>query len=165
MPRIDIAGAHPTELHYTDTGGSGRPVVLVHGWPASEQSWDDVTPALVAAGARVVAYDRRGFGQSGQGDGGYDYDTFAADLDALLTELDLNDVVLVGFSMGGGEVARYVANHGTGRIGAAAFVAAITPCLDVSLPDNPDGGFSPEAAAGMQAPGCGRIPTASSPTS
>lgn len=151
MPTLFTAGSHPTQLNYTDTQGPGRPVVLIHGWPASEQSWDRIAPALVQAGHRVIGYDRRGFGHSGQPDGGYDYDTFATDLDAVLTELDVVDAVLVGFSMGGGEVARYLANHGTARITGAVFIASITPCLDVSLPDNPDGGFTPEAAAGMQA--------------
>lgn len=151
MTTFTTTGSNPTELHYTDTGGPGRPIVLIHGWPASLQSWDRITPALEQAGFRVVAYDRRGFGHSGQPEGGYDYDTFAADLHDLLTRLDLVDAILVGFSMGGGEVARYVANYGTGRITGAVFIAAITPALDASLPDNPEGGFTPDAAAGMQA--------------
>lgn len=150
MATLTTTGSHPTKLYYTDSGGPGRPVVLIHGWPASEQSWQHVSAALQQAGHRVIAYDRRGFGRSGQPEAGYDYDTFAADLNDLLTELDLVDAVLAGFSMGGGEVARYVANHGTGRITGAIFIAAITPALDVSLPDNPDGGFTPDAAAGMQ---------------
>ena len=98
------------EIHYEDSGGSGRPVVLIHGWPLSGASWSDLTPVLAGEGYRVVTYDRRGFGQSGKpGDASsYDYDTLTSDLDALLTELDLRDASLVGFSMGGGEVARYV---------------------------------------------------------
>lgn len=151
MPTLTTTGSNPTQLFYSDTQGPGRPVVLIHGWPASEQSWQRVIPALQQAGCRVIAYDRRGFGNSGQPDQGYDYDTFAADLNDLMTELDLVDAVLVGFSMGGGEVARYVANHGTGRVTGAVFVSAITPCLDATLPDNPDGAFTPDAAAGMQA--------------
>lgn len=150
MATITTGGEHPVELYYTDSGGPGRPIVLVHGWPASEKSWQAIAEQLTAAGHRVIGYDRRGFGQSSQPTGGYDYDVFADDLDALLAELDVVDAVLVGFSMGGGEVARYVARHGTGRITGAAFIAAITPCLDVTLADNPDGGLTPEAAAGMQ---------------
>ncbi|MGI5952283.1 MAG: alpha/beta fold hydrolase, partial [Brooklawnia sp.] len=148
---LTTSGAAPAELYYTDTQGPGRPVVLIHGWPASEKSWQPVATALQQAGYRVIAYDRRGFGASSHAQSGYDYDTFAADLAALLNELDLVDAVLVGFSMGGGEVARYVADHGSGRITAAAFIAAITPALDADLPDNPDGGFTHEAASGMQA--------------
>lgn len=119
MATLDTTGEYPTTLYYTDTGGSGRPIVLIHGWPASGQSWQQITDPLVAAGHRVVAYDRRGFGRSGQPEGGYDYDTFADDLDTLLTRLDLVDVALAGFSMGGGEVARYIARHGTARVTAA----------------------------------------------
>ena len=143
MPTLTTAGSNPTELSYSDTQGIGRPVVLIHGWPASQQSWQAISAALQEAGHRVIVYDRRGFGDSGQPAEGYDYDTFAADLDDLLTALDLVDAVLVGFSMGGGEVARYVANYGTARITGAVFVSAITPCLDASLPDNPEGGFTP----------------------
>ena len=150
MATLDTTGEYPTTLYYTDTGGSGRPIVLIHGWPASGQSWQQIADPLVAAGHRVVAYDRRGFGRSGQPEGGYDYDTFADDLDTLLTRLDLVDVALAGFSMGGGEVARYIARHGTARVTAAVFVAAIPPCLDATLPDNPEGGFTPQAAAEMQ---------------
>ena len=151
MSTLTTTGSNPTVLSYSATEGAGRPVVLIHGWPASELSWRAISDALQGAGFRVIAYDRRGFGHSGQPAEGYDYDTFAADLNDLLTALDLVDAVLVGFSMGGGEVARYVANYGTSRITGAAFVSAITPCLDASLPNNPDVGFSPEAAAGMQA--------------
>lgn len=93
-------------VHVEDTGGTGRPVVLIHGWPLSGASWSEQVPALTSAGYRVITYDRRGFGQSDKPKTGYDYDTLAGDLDALLTELDLRDVTLVGFSMGGGEVAR-----------------------------------------------------------
>ena len=98
----------PIELHYTDHG-AGPAVVLIHGWPLSARTWEKQVPALIEAGHRVITYDRRGFGQSSQPWSGYDFDTFAADLDALLTTLDLRDVTLVGFSMGGGEVARYIA--------------------------------------------------------
>ena len=98
MPHLDVAtsGSTPVSLHYTDQG-AGAPVVLIHGWPLSGRSWEAQVPALVAAGHRVITYDRRGFGQSSQPWDGYDYDTFAADLDALLTSLDLRGVTLVGF--------------------------------------------------------------------
>jgi non-heme chloroperoxidase len=95
-----------TKVHVEDTGGPGRPVVLIHGWPLSSRAWQDRLPALTAAGFRVVAYDRHGFGRSDKPRGGYDYDTLADDLNGVLTELNLRDVSLVGFSMGGGEVAR-----------------------------------------------------------
>ncbi len=103
--------------------------MLIHGWPLSGRSWEAQVPALVDAGHRVITYDRRGFGESSQPFGGYDYDTFAADLDALLTQLDLTDVTLVGFSMGGGEVARYLGTYGSGRVARAVFAAAVPPFL------------------------------------
>ncbi len=107
MPQLTVGTENgtPIELHYEDYG-SGKPVVLIHGWPLSGRSWENQLPALVEAGHRVVTYDRRGFGNSSQPWGGYDYDTFAADLNAVLNHLDLREVTLVGFSMGGGEVAR-----------------------------------------------------------
>ena len=125
------------ELRYEDWG-TGRPVVLIHGWPLSGTSWERQVPALLAAGHRVLTYDRRGFGQSSQPSTGYDYDTFAADLDTLLTRLDLTDVTLVGFSMGGGEVARYLGKFGSKRVSRAVFMGAITPYLK-KAPDNPGG--------------------------
>ena len=133
------------ELHYEDVG-TGAPVVLIHGWPLSGRSWEKQVPALVDAGHRVITYDRRGFGQSSQPWTGYDYDTFAADLDALLTALDLTDVALVGFSMGGGEVARYLARYGSARVSRAVLAAAVTPYLYKSE-DNPDGGVDDALAA------------------
>ena len=141
MPMITTGGNHPTELYFTDSGGNGRPVVLIH-------SWHGVASTLIAAGHRVVAYDRRGFGHSGKPADGYDYNTFAADLDALLVARDLRNVCLVGFSMGGGEVARYLGSRGDERVTAAAFIAAIPPCLDLGI--DPDGGFTAEAAHEMQ---------------
>ncbi|MGH3628947.1 MAG: alpha/beta fold hydrolase, partial [Sciscionella sp.] len=105
----------PVELYYEDHG-SGAPVVLIHGWPLSGRSWEHQVPALIEAGHRVITYDRRGFGHSTQTWQGYDYDTLAADLEALLTHLDLREVTLVGFSMGGGEVVRYLSSYGTERV-------------------------------------------------
>ena len=116
----------PIELHYTDHG-SGQPVVLIHGYPLDGSSWERQERALLEAGFRVLAYDRRGFGGSSKVATGYDYDTFAADLDALLTTLDLTDVILVGFSMGTGELARYVRNHGSDRIARLAFLGSLEP--------------------------------------
>ncbi|SDG72928.1 alpha/beta fold hydrolase [Klenkia brasiliensis] len=141
MPRVTVGteNSAPIELYYEDHG-TGRPVVLIHGWPLSGKSWEAQVPALVEAGHRVVTYDRRGFGESDKPFDGYDYDTFAADLDALLTHLDLTDVTLVGFSMGGGEVVRYIAGHGTDRVRSAVLAAAVPPYLYQSE-DNPDGGL------------------------
>jgi pimeloyl-ACP methyl ester carboxylesterase len=142
MPRVTVGAdtnATPVELHYEDVG-SGRPVVLVHGWPLSGRSWEAQVAPLVEAGHRVVTYDRRGFGDSSQPWTGYDYDTFTADLHALLEHLDLTDVTLVGFSMGGGEVVRYIATHGTQRVRSAVLAAAVPPYLYKS-PDNPGGGL------------------------
>jgi pimeloyl-ACP methyl ester carboxylesterase len=124
-------------LFYNDWG-QGRPVVLIHGWPLSSDFWEYQAGALVAAGYRVVAYDRRGFGRSDQPWDGYDYDRLADDLAELMTHLDLRDAALVGFSMGGGEVARYLSRHGTDRVTQAALVSAVTPFL-LKTDDNPDG--------------------------
>lgn len=137
-----------TKVHVEDTGGSGRPVVLIHGWPLSGESWDDQVPALTAAGYRAVRYDRRGFGRSDKPKGGYDYDTLSDDLDGVLSELDLHDVTLVGFSMGGGEVARYVSRHGEDRLHSVVFAAAVTPYM-AKTDDNPDGPLSPQQADEM----------------
>lgn len=126
------------DLHVDDTGGAGRPVVLIHGWPLSGKAWKHQVPALEAAGYRVVTYDRRGFGESDKPLTGYGYDTFAEDLQAVVESLDLWDATLVGFSMGGGEVARYLTNYGAGRIHSVVFAAAVTPFL-AKLPNNPDG--------------------------
>jgi len=141
MPKLTVGHESdtPIELHYDDLG-SGDPVVLIHGWPLSSRSWEGQVPALIEAGHRVVTYDRRGFGQSSQPWSGYDYETFTADLQALLEHLDLRAVTLVGFSMGGGEVARYLAIHGAGRVARAVFIAAVPPFLHL-VDDNPDGGL------------------------
>ena len=138
-----------TQLHVDDTGGPGRPVVLIHGWPLSGESWSEQVPAFHAAGYRVVTYDRRGFGRSDKPRTGYNYDTFADDLAAVLAALDLRDVTLVGFSMGGGEVARYVTKHGTDRLKSVVFAAAVPPYLKKS-DDNPEGPLDDETAAGME---------------
>jgi pimeloyl-ACP methyl ester carboxylesterase len=125
------------ELYYEDHG-AGQPVVLIHGYPLDGHSWEHQTRALLAAGHRVITYDRRGFGQSSKVGSGYDYDTFAADLHTVLETLDLRDVVLVGFSMGTGELARYVSRHGHERIAKLAFLASLEPFL-VARDDNPEG--------------------------
>lgn len=135
MPFIEADDG--TELFYNDWG-AGRPVVLIHGWPLQSDMWEYQTNFLVANGLRVVAYDRRGFGRSAQPWGGYDYDTLADDLQAVLDHLDLQDVTLVGFSMGGGEVARYIGRHGAARVGKAVLVSSVTPFL-ARGEDNPDG--------------------------
>jgi len=138
----------PVELYYEDQG-SGKPVVLIHGWPLSGRSWENQVGALIDAGHRVITYDRRGFGKSSQPWNGYDYDTLAADLDALMTHLDLRDATLVGFSMGGGEVARYIGNHGTDRLAKAVLASAVPPYLYVT-DDNPDGGLDDATIEGFQ---------------
>lgn len=127
----------PIDIYYEDHG-SGQPVVLIHGYPLNGHSWERQTSDLLAAGHRVITYDRRGFGQSSKVGTGYDYDTFAADLNTVLETLDLRDVVLVGFSMGTGELARYVAKYGTERVARLAFLASLEPFL-VQRDDNPDG--------------------------
>lgn len=139
----------PVELHYEDYG-AGKPVVLIHGWPLSARSWENQVPALVEAGYRVIAYDRRGFGQSSQPWGGYDYDTLAADLNTLLEHLDLREVTLVGFSMGGGEVARYVGTYGSERVAKAVLASAVPPFL-YKTEGNRDGALDDEAIAGFEA--------------
>ena len=131
-------------LYVRDTKSDGRPVVLIHGWPLSSDSWSEQISKLRDEGFRVVAYDRRGFGQSDPGDK-YDYDDLADDLDNVLSDLDLNDVTLVGFSMGGGEVARYVSRHGTGRLQSVVFASAVTPYM-LKSDDNPDGPLTEDFA-------------------
>jgi non-heme chloroperoxidase len=127
----------PIELYYEDHG-SGQPVVLIHGYPLDGHSWERQSRALQKVGYRVVTYDRRGFGQSSKVEIGHDYDTYAADLNALLTELDLTDVILVGFSMGTGELARYTGRYGSGRIAKLAFLASLEPFL-LQTDENPSG--------------------------
>jgi non-heme chloroperoxidase len=142
----------PIELHYTDQG-EGQPVVLIHGWPFSGRSWEAQLPALVEAGYRVISYDRRGFGQSSQPWHGYEFDTLTADLAALMEHLDLRDAVLIGFSMGGGEVVRYLSRYGADRVSKIVLASAVPPYLYKS-DDNPDGGIDDarieELIAGVQ---------------
>lgn len=139
MPYIDISQSSTgtLQLHYQDYG-KGRPVILIHGWPLSGRTWEPQIADLVEAGFRVIAYDRRGFGASSQPWSGYDYDTLAQDLNELIAELTLSDVTLVGFSMGGGEVARYIGMYGSTFIRSAVFAAAVTPYLFQSE-KNPEG--------------------------
>ncbi|KEZ76121.1 alpha/beta fold hydrolase [Salinisphaera hydrothermalis] len=137
--QVGTENTAPIELYYEDVG-AGRPVVLIHGWPLSGRSWENQVRPLVEAGYRVITYDRRGFGKSSQPWSGYDYDTFAADLNTLMEKLDLHDATLVGFSMGGGEVARYLGTYGTSRIAGAVFAAAVPPYL-YKTDDNPEGGL------------------------
>jgi pimeloyl-ACP methyl ester carboxylesterase len=139
MPFINVGRENSgrIELYYEDHG-KGNPVVLIHGWPLSGRSWEKQTRALVDAGYRVITYDRRGFGHSSKPAIGYDYDTLAEDLRRLVLRLRLRDVTLVGFSMGGGEVARYLARYGTRGVSNAVFISAIPPFL-LKTPDNPEG--------------------------
>src|ERR1700753_1118471 len=137
------------ELYYEDHG-SGPPVVLIHGWPLNGDAWEKQTAALLAAGHRVITYDRRGFGRSSKPGVGYNYDTFAADLNALLSTLDLAGVSLVGHSMGTGEVTRYIGKYGTKRLRKAVLIGTLGPYL-VKTADNPEGvdgkGFEDTKAA------------------
>jgi non-heme chloroperoxidase len=123
---------------YYEDHGQGRPVVLIHGYPLDGHSWERQHRVLLQAGYRVITYDRRGFGRSSQPTVGYDYDTFAADLAALLDQLDLRDIMLVGFSMGTGEVTRYLGTHGSARVRKAVLLGAIPPFL-LKTDDNPEG--------------------------
>ena len=135
--KVGQENSTPIELYYEDHG-SGSPVVLIHGWPLSGASWEKQTAALLAAGHRVITYDRRGFGKSSQPTVGYNYDTFSADLDVVLSALSLTDVSLVGFSMGTGEVTRYIGKYGTKRVRKAVLIGTLGPYL-VKAPDNPEG--------------------------
>jgi pimeloyl-ACP methyl ester carboxylesterase len=139
-----------TRLHVDDHGGSGRPVLLIHGWPLSGESWKGQVPALTDAGYRVVTYDRRGFGRSDKPMTGYTYDTLAGDLHTLISELGLEDVTLVGFSMGGGEVARHASRYGNEHVRSVVFASAVTPYL-LRSDDNPEGPLEPSLGARMTA--------------
>jgi len=135
--KVGQENSSPIEVYYEDHG-TGSPVVLIHGWPLSGASWEKQTAALLTAGHRVITYDRRGFGRSSKPAVGYNYDTFAADLDAVLNTLNLTDVSLVGFSMGTGEVTRYIGKHGTKRVRKAVLIGTLGPYL-VKTADNPEG--------------------------
>jgi non-heme chloroperoxidase len=135
--KVGQENSTPIEVYYEDHG-SGPPVVLIHGWPLSGASWEKQTAALLAAGHRVITYDRRGFGGSSKPALGYNYDTFAADLDTVLSTLKLADVSLVGFSMGTGEVTRYIGKYGLKRVRKAVLIGTLGPYL-VKTADNPEG--------------------------
>jgi pimeloyl-ACP methyl ester carboxylesterase len=139
MATISVGKENSTsiDLYYEDVG-SGSPVVLIHGWPLSGASWEKQRAALLAAGHRVITYDRRGFGRSSKAGAGYNYDTFAADLDRLLRKLNLKKVALVGFSMGSGEVTRYLAKYGSKRVRRAVLIGTLGPYL-LKTSDNPEG--------------------------
>jgi non-heme chloroperoxidase len=139
MPFVTVGKENSAsiDLYYEDHG-SGTPVVLIHGFPLSGASWEKQLPVLLDAGHRVITYDRRGFGKSSQPTIGYDYDTFAGDLNTLMQELDLHDTTLVGFSMGTGEVTRYLGAYGSGRVRKAALLGPIPPFL-LLTDDNPEG--------------------------
>jgi non-heme chloroperoxidase len=139
MPYIQVGqeNSGPIELYYEDHG-AGRPVVLIHGYPLSGRGWDKQVPVLLEDGHRVITYDRRGFGKSSQPTMGYDYDTFAGDLNTIMETLDLRDVTLVGHSMGTGEVTRYLSRYGSARVSRGVLVSPIPPFL-LQTGDNPDG--------------------------
>jgi len=139
MPAVTVGRENSADIEiYYEDHGAGQPVVLIHGYPLSGRGWDKQVPALLEAGYRVITYDRRGFGKSSQPTIGYDYDTFAADLSTLLEHLDLRDAVLVGHSMGTGEVTRYLGRYGSERVAKGVLVAPIPPYL-LQADDNPDG--------------------------
>ena len=151
MANIRVGEENSTQIniHYEDVG-SGQPVLLIHGFPLSGRSWEKQTFALLDAGYRVITYDRRGFGQSSQPSIGYDYDTFAADLDRLMTELDLHDAILVGFSMGTGEVVRYLGTYGSERVSKAVLMGVVPPFL-LKREDNPAGALQQADVDGIVA--------------
>jgi non-heme chloroperoxidase len=139
MSYVDVAKENSTSIHlYYEDHGSGQPVVLIHGYPLSSASWEKQVPALLHAGYRVIAYDRRGFGKSSQPTIGYNYDTFAEDLHKVISKLRLKDFVLVGFSMGGGEVARYLGKFGSKNVSKAVIISGVPPYL-LKTADNPEG--------------------------
>ena len=139
MSYVDVGKENSTSIHlYYEDHGSGHPVILIHGYPLSSASWEKQVPALLAAGYRVISYDRRGFGKSSQPTTGYNYDTFAEDLRKLVTHLKLKDFTLVGFSMGGGEVARYVGRYGSKDVSKTVIIGGVPPYL-LKTADNPEG--------------------------
>ena len=139
MPYVNVGKENSSDIDlYYEDHGSGKPVVLIHGYPLSGASWEKQLPVLLDAGHRVITYDRRGFGKSSQPTTGYNYDTFAEDLHKLVTHLKLRDFALVGFSMGGGEVARYLGKYGSKGVSKAVIVSGVPPFL-LKTPDNPEG--------------------------
>jgi non-heme chloroperoxidase len=139
MPYITVGHENSSTIDvYYEDHGAGQPVVLIHGFPLSGASWGKQLPMLLDSGHRVVFYDRRGFGKSSQPTAGYDYDTFAADLNIIMSTLDLRDAVLAGFSMGTGEVTRYLGTYGAERVAKAALFGPLGPCL-LQADDNPEG--------------------------
>jgi pimeloyl-ACP methyl ester carboxylesterase len=139
MPQITVGHENSAPIHlYYEDHGTGRPIVLIHGWPLSGASWEKQRRALLTWGYRVIAYDRRGFGMSSQPSVGYNYETLADDLNLLMDYLDLHEATLMGFSMGAGEGARYLGKFGSARVSQAVFISGITPCL-LKSPENPTG--------------------------
>lgn len=145
-----LLAVNDTKLHVEDSGGIGQPILLIHGWPLSGKSWEKQVPAFRDAGYRTITYDRRGFGESDKPKTGYDYDTLSDDLAGIIEKLNLTDVSLVGFSMGGGEVARYIATHGDKRLKNVIFASSVTPMM-MHTADNPDGPLPSSKAAEMTA--------------
>ena len=139
MPYITVGAENsaPVDLYYEDHG-AGQPVVLIHGFPLSSSAWEKQIPGLISAGYRTIAYDRRGFGKSSQPITGYDYDTFADDLNMLMSELDLRNAILVGHSMGTGEITRYIGSYGSDRVSKAVLISVLPPFL-LKTDDNPEG--------------------------
>ncbi|HEY2313057.1 MAG TPA: alpha/beta hydrolase [Streptosporangiaceae bacterium] len=139
MPSITVGTENSGAINlYYEDHGSGAPIVLIHGYPLSGRAWDKQVPMLLDAGRRVITYDRRGFGKSSQPSFGYNYDTFAADLNTLMEALDLRDAILVGHSMGTGEVTRYLGTYGSARVSKAVLISPIPPFL-LQTDDNPEG--------------------------
>jgi non-heme chloroperoxidase len=150
MARLKVGKENNTDIEiYYEDRGTGKPVVLIHGWPLNGASWERQAAALLAAGYRVITYDRRGFGRSSAPGNGYNYDTLAGDTSKLIEALDLHDATLVGFSMGGGEVARYFGKYAeSGRVTKAVFMSSIAPALRHSG-DNPEG-IDPKVFEGIK---------------
>jgi non-heme chloroperoxidase len=148
MPHIDVTHHHSTITLHVQDYGQGKPIILIHGWPLSHQAWEGQIMPLVEAGNRVITYCRRGFGHSDKPYTGYDYDTLAADLRGIIDALSLRDITLAGFSMGGGEVARYIKNYGTASLKSIMLIASVTPYM-AKADDNPHG-IEPSVLEGMK---------------
>jgi non-heme chloroperoxidase len=153
MPELKVnstlLGLKGVNVHVDDHGGQGRPIILIHGWPLSGKSWSEQIQALLNSGFHVITYDRRGFGSSDKPSSGYDYDTFSEDLDGIMEQMELKDASLVGFSMGGGEVARYISKYGQDKLHSVVFAAAIPPYL-LKSDTNPDGPLDVASATQME---------------